>query len=200
MILGLRAILPDCIENQIIDFKNNIFKNGLLDGLKSVFENVVDIGKNILRMNNISVPDKIVNIKDSILNSDFINTIGKELGKSLDSLINLKDSNNDIYNIINDNKEIIISNFKSNLNEEFKFQNKLFYNINNEISNWKENLSNENYEGMEKSFKLIQQYNSKIMPIDNIVKDINYIESIHKLLANNNSISSEELELAQKLV
>lgn len=200
MILGLRAILPDCIENQIIDFKNNIFKNGLLDGLKSVFENVVDIGKNILGMNNISIPDKIVNIKDSILNSDLINTIGQELGKSLDSLINLKDSNNDIYNIINDNKEIIISNFKSNLNEEFKFQNKLFYNINNEISNWKENLSNENYEGMEKSFKLIQQYNSKIIPIDNIVKDINYIESIHKLLANNNSISSEELELAQKLV
>ena len=34
--IGIRALLPDYIEEQVIDLKNNLIKYGLKDGIKKV--------------------------------------------------------------------------------------------------------------------------------------------------------------------
>ena len=34
--IGLRTILPDFIENQVIDLKNNLFNFGLKEGIKKL--------------------------------------------------------------------------------------------------------------------------------------------------------------------
>ena len=46
--IGLRALLPDVIEEQIIDIKNTLLSEGLSEGIKKVVSSAVDFGKSAL--------------------------------------------------------------------------------------------------------------------------------------------------------
>ena len=45
MDIGLRTILPDLIEDQIIDIKNEIIENGLKEGIQTAVKSIKDFGK-----------------------------------------------------------------------------------------------------------------------------------------------------------
>lgn len=47
--LGLKAVLPDLIEDQIIEIKDSIITDGFSAGIKTAIDNVVDLGKSVLR-------------------------------------------------------------------------------------------------------------------------------------------------------
>ena len=42
---GIRAILPDIIENQVINIKNALIENGINDGIKTTVESIMEMGK-----------------------------------------------------------------------------------------------------------------------------------------------------------
>ena len=46
--IGIRSILPDFIEEQIIDLKDNLIKYGLKDGIKKSIDDAIDIGKSAI--------------------------------------------------------------------------------------------------------------------------------------------------------
>ena len=43
--IGLRAILPDLIENQVIDIKNALLQNGLKSGIDTAVNSAINLGK-----------------------------------------------------------------------------------------------------------------------------------------------------------
>ena len=47
---GLRAVLPDLIENQVIDIKNSLIKNGLREGINTAIKSAIDLGKSALEI------------------------------------------------------------------------------------------------------------------------------------------------------
>lgn len=47
--LGLKALLPDIIEDEIIEIKDSIITDGFSAGVKTAIDNVVDMGKSVLR-------------------------------------------------------------------------------------------------------------------------------------------------------
>ena len=46
--IGIRAILPDYIEEQIIDIKDNLIKYGLKDGIKKSIDDAINLGKSAI--------------------------------------------------------------------------------------------------------------------------------------------------------
>ena len=46
--IGLRALLPDFIENKIIDLKNNLLEYGLKDGISKTISETIQEGKNAI--------------------------------------------------------------------------------------------------------------------------------------------------------
>ena len=46
--IGLKAALPDLIENQIIDIKNTILEQGFSEGFKNVIDKSLEFGKSTL--------------------------------------------------------------------------------------------------------------------------------------------------------
>ena len=44
--IGLRAVLPDLIENQIIDIKNSLLENGLKSGINTAIKSAIGSAKN----------------------------------------------------------------------------------------------------------------------------------------------------------
>ena len=46
--IGLKAVLPDIIEDQIIDIKNAILENGFSEGIKEVINSSINTGKSLM--------------------------------------------------------------------------------------------------------------------------------------------------------
>ena len=43
--IGLRYVLPDLIEEEVIEVKDALIKNGLNEGIRTAVNNIVDLGK-----------------------------------------------------------------------------------------------------------------------------------------------------------
>ena len=97
--IGLRGILPDMIEEQIIDIKNVLITNGLKEGIDSAIKSAVDLGKSALgivtgKFENLSqahtavkkggIIEGISDVIDNVLESSTKNElISKNTGKSV---------------------------------------------------------------------------------------------------------------------
>ena len=46
--IGIKAILPDLIEDEVIDIKDCILQNGFKEGLKQVIESAINLGKSAI--------------------------------------------------------------------------------------------------------------------------------------------------------
>ena len=58
--LGIKSIMPDFIENEIIDVKDCFIKQGFESGINKVINNSIELGKNVLGIFN-------GNFKESVL-------------------------------------------------------------------------------------------------------------------------------------
>ena len=50
--VGIRALLPNVIEDQVIEIKDAILNNGFKDGIKQAIKSAIDLGKSALRYYN----------------------------------------------------------------------------------------------------------------------------------------------------
>lgn len=48
MDIGIRAILPDFLEEQIINIKDNLLELGLKDGIKKTIDDAIEMGKSAI--------------------------------------------------------------------------------------------------------------------------------------------------------
>lgn len=200
--IGIRAVLPDYFEEQIIDLKDNLIKYGLKDGIKKSIDDAINIGKslkgiatgkfeNIYQMQEVVKSGGVLDNVSSLLD-DLFNKINKK-GK-----INYK-----TFSLLKRGKNTILNNIEKNINNSFNNQiNSLNY-TKKYINNWKECFNKKDIEGMEREYKEIEIQKNILAPIENIINEIKKIENVHNLIKNNNydfNITKDELELANKLV
>lgn len=199
--IGIRALLPDYIEEQIIDLKDNLINYGLKDGIKKSIDDAINIGKstigivtgNFENINQVQNAIKTGGIIDNVSNllDDVIN---KVYGKGL--------INSTVAKTIKQGKNIILNNVEKNIENTFNRQiNSLSY-TEKYINNWKEYFNNKNFDGMEKEYKKIEKEINNLIPIEKTISDVRTIENLHKLIKNNGqdfNLTQEQIELAEKL-
>lgn len=200
--VGLRNILPDMIEDQVIDIKNAIIDNGLKGGVESAIKSAIDLGKSALgifsgRFENLS------QIHSAIKKGGIIDSISSLLDKA----INLAKNNNKIsyknYRIINKGKNVILDCISNKIEDNFLDEIKTFDKIGKCIDGWKNCFDNNDISGMKKEFNKIKKEINKITPLQNIINEVKKIENVHTLLknkGNNYELSEIEKKLAYKLV
>ena len=199
--IGIRAILPDFIDDQVINIKNNLLKNGLKEGISKTIDDTIEIGKSTIgivtgNFENINQMQTAVKTGGII---DGISTL-------LDSVINKVQSKGLIdYNIaktIKDGKNIILNNVESNIEKTFTDQIKSSEYTNKYISNWKNYYEEKNFEGMDREYKKIKKEIKNLIPIEKTINEARTIENIHTLIKNNGQnfdLPKEVFELAEKL-
>ena len=199
--IGIRAILPDFIDDQVINIKNNLLKNGLKEGISKTIDDTIEIGKSTIgivtgNFENINQMQTAVKTGGII---DGISTL-------LDSVINKVQSKGLIdYNIaktIKDGKNIILNNVESNIEKTFTNQIKSSEYTNKYISNWKNYYEEKNFEGMDREYKKIKKELKNLIPIEKTINEARTIENIHTLIKNNGQnfdLPKEVFELAEKL-
>ena len=199
--IGIRALLPDFIDEQVINIKNNLIKNGLKEGINKTIDDAIDIGKSTIgivtgNFENVNQMQTAVKTGGII---DGISTL-------LDTVVNKVQSKGLIdYNVartIKEGKNIILNNVESNIEKTFTDQIKSAEYTNKYINNWKNYYENKNFEGMEKEYQKIKKELKNLVPMEKTINQARTIENLHILIKNNGqnfNLSNEAIELAEKL-
>ena len=200
--IGLRWALPDLIENQIIDVKDNLIKGGLKEGINSAVENAVDFGKSIMGI----FTGKFENVsqaQEAVKTGGIIDGVSNVLDSVVEKTVNNGLINSNIGNLISKGKDVILDSVTKNIENTFMEQIKSTEKLSEHEEMWKKYFEDKNIEGMEKEYSKIKGELEKLIPIEETLKQARQIENLHTLIKNNGfnfNLSNEQLELAKKLI
>lgn len=200
--LGLKALLPDVIEDEVIEIKDSIITDGFKAGIKTAIDNVVDLGKSALgiftgKFENIS------QIQNVIKNGGLIDSISDALDWGIK-----KAKENDLINgttatLIQKGKNTILNTVNSNIENNLTSQVESIEKIHKYITNWNEYFKEQDFDNMDKQYKKIEKQLENVTPLENVINKARQLENLHNLIKNNGknfNLSKEELELANKLI
>ena len=198
---GLRAILPDMIENQIINIKDALFENGIKDGIQTAVDSIIDFGKSVSgiftgKFENMS------QVETAIGNGGIIDTVSDLIDKSLVKIQKKGIIGYQVKNLITKGKDIILNNVTTSLKNEMKFQENSIYEIENYINNFNDFFNNKDFEGMTKEYHKIQDKLETVIPLENIMREISRTEIVYNLIKNNGNnfnLSEGEIEFIKKI-
>ena len=199
--IGLKAALPNLIEDQVINIKNTILEQGFKEGLKEVINSGIDIGKSIIGVATGNF-ENISQVQLAIKNGGVLDSISKLLDVTINLAKNKNLINTSISKILKQSKNTIINSISDKVEETLTNQLKSIEKIENYCENWEMSYKNQDFKGMEKAYKNIKNYLNKTIPLENTINEARKIENIHNLIKNNGkdfNISIEEKILAERL-
>lgn len=197
--IGIKSILPDLIEDEVIDIKDCILENGFKSGMEEILKSGIDFGK--------SVSGIVTGNFESVEQIQLAVKSGGILDKTselLDNIINIvkeKDLiNNSTANLIKQGKNSIISSISNKIEETLTNQIKAVDKIEKFTKSWNTAYGIQDFEKMETAYKNIKNNLDKIIPLENIINNARTIENIHNLIKNNGNnfnLTKEEIQLAK---
>ena len=200
--IGIRALLPDFIDEQIINIKDNLLNYGLKDGITKTIDDAIDVGKSAIGIFTGNF-ENVSQMQSAIETGGLLDGISSLLDTVVDKVNQKGLLNYNITNIIKQGKDIILNSVENNIEEKFIEQNTELENIEKYMNNWKQNFNNKDFEAMEKEYNKIEQTLNNLAPLEKIINQARVIENLHNLIKNNGqdfNLNQEQLALAGKLI
>lgn len=199
--IGLRYVLPNLIEEEIIDVKDSLIKNGLKEGIKTAVENINNIGKSAMGIVTGNF-ENISQVKKAVEQGGVIDTLSNVIDFATNKAKNAGLINSTVSSLIKSGKNSILNNVSSSIEKEMINQEKNIEKLEKYSEKWKEYYNNKDFHGMQKEYNKIQEKLKETIPIEETIKKARTIETLHNFIKNSGrkfDLSSEELELAKKL-
>ena len=200
--IGIRAALPEFIDEQVINIKDNLFNYGLKEGITKTIDDAIGIGKSAIGIFTGNF-ETVSQMQSAVESGGLIDGISSLLDTVVDKVNEKGIINYNIANTIKKGKNVILNSIESNIEEKFKEQNIEVENIQIYMNNWKENFNNKNFKGMEQEYTKIEKILGNLAPIEKIINQAKMIENLHNLIKNNGqdfNLNQEQLALAEKLI
>lgn len=199
--IGIRSLLPDYIEEEIIDLKDNLIQYGLKDGIKKSIDETINLGERAVGIVTGNF-ENISQAQEAIKSGGIIDKISNLLDYTIDKVKEKGLINSTVAKTLKQGKNSILNNVEKNIESNFNKQIDALNYTEKYINNWKKYFNDKNFEGMEKEYKKIEKEITQLIPIEKTINDVRKIENIHNLIKNNGkdfNLTQEELELAEKL-
>lgn len=199
--IGIRAVLPNFVEDQIINIKNNLLNYGLKDGITKTIDDAIDLGKSAIGIITGNF-ENVSQMQSAVESGGIIDGMSSLLDTVINKVKQAGIVNPQIANTIKQGKDIILNNIEKNIENNFNNYNKIIENTNKYIDNWKNYFEEKNFDGMKKEYNKIEKQLKDIAPIEKTINNIKTIELLHNLIKNNGqnfNLTEEELNLAEKL-
>jgi len=200
--IGLRALLPDLIEQQVIDIKNSLFSEGLQEGINTAINSLKDFAKSALGIVTGDF-ENISQVQNAVEKGGIIDTISNIIDFALDKSMDKGLIDKNTASLIDKGKDVILDNISQNIEGTLTEQIKGIEKLDKYSENWNKYYNQKDFEGMEKEFTKIKKQLKELIPLEETLKNAREIENIHTLIKNNNgnfNLSQDELDLAKKLV
>lgn len=199
--IGIRALLPDYIEEQIIDLKDNLIKYGLKDGIKKSIDDALNIGKSAIGIVTGNF-ENISQVQNAIKSGGIIDNVSNLLDDVINKVYSKGLINFNVARTIKQGKNIILNNVERNIEDNFNKQISSLEFAEKYMNNWKKYFENKDFEGMEREYQKIKKVSKDLIPMEKTISDVRTIENLHKLIKNNGqdfNLTQEQIELAEKL-
>lgn len=200
--LGIRAVLPDFLEDDVIEIKDSIITDGFKEGVKTAIDNAVDLGKSFLgiftgKFENVS------QIKEAVKKGGLIDSISDVLDWGIKKAKENKLIKSSTATLIKKGKNTILNNISNNIENNLDSQVESVEKIDKYITKWNEYYNEQDFTNMQKQYNKIEKELEKITPLESTINKARVVENLHNLIKNNGknfNLSQEELELANKLI
>lgn len=199
--VGIRALLPEFIDEQIINIKDNLLNYGLKDGITKTIDDAIDLGKSALGIVTGNF-ESVSQMQNAIQTGGIIDGVSTLLDTVVDKARQAGLINYSVAKTIKQGKNIILNNVESNIEKSFENNLNSIEHTNKYINNWNKYFEQKDFKDMEKEYKKIQKEIKNLAPIENTIKNIKIIQNLHNLIKNNGqdfNLNKEQLELAEKL-
>ena len=199
--IGLKSILPDLIENQVIEIKDSLIKNGLKEGIQTAIDSSIDFGKSAIGIFTGNF-ENMTQVRTAVAEGGIIDTISNLIDKIIDKTYQAGHINKSTATIIEKGKDILLENISSNIRKELDEQTNSVEKLGRYVDNWKEYYNNQDFEGMTKEYNKIKNQLDNIVPLEKILKETRQVEILHNLIKNNGQnfeITEMQKEVARKI-
>ena len=199
--IGLRYILPDVIEDQVIEIKDSFLQNGFKEGIQTAIDSAINFGKSALGIVTGNF-ENIQQMQTAVKSGGIIDGISNVLNFTINKVVNSGKIPYALGSAIKKGKSVILSNISKNIENNFENQINNIEKLNKYSENWKQYFNNNDFDGMQREYEKIREKMKEIAPIEKTLNTVNVIENLHKLIKNNGKnfdLTSEELELAKML-
>lgn len=200
--LGLRWILPNFIEDQVIDIKNSLIKGGLKEGINTTVQKGIELGKSVTGI----FTGKFENIsqaQNAIKNGGIIDGISDVIDSTLNFTAKKGMIPANVAILIRKGKNVILDNVSSNIETEFANQINNVEKLGKYENNWREYYNNQDFDGMEREYQKIKDKLKQTLPLEETLKQARQIENLHLIIKNNGrdfNLTDEQKKLAEILI
>lgn len=199
--IGIRALLPDFVDEQIINIKDNLMNYGLKNGINQTIDDAINLGKSAIGIVTGNF-ENVSQMQSAIQSGGLIDGVSSLLDTIVDKVSRKGLINNSVAKTIKQGKNIILNNVEKNIETTFNKQYVAIENTNKYINNWKSYFKNKDFNSMNREYIKIEKQLKNIAPIEKTINDARTIEILHNLIKNNGQnfdLTSEQMELAEKL-
>lgn len=200
--VGIRAVLPDWLEDEFIEMKDTILNEGFKEGMQIAIDKAIDVGKalqGIVTGNFESLEQvKIVIEKGGLLDtvSDLLDDVIKWAKDK--KIISAKTAK-----LIKSSKKTILQAIEDNIDTSLTDQVASLEKIESYIEKWTNYYKEQDLTNMKKIHTRMTNELEKVLPIQSTLEKVEEINNLHELIINNGgdfNLTEEELELAEILV
>ena len=199
--IGLKAILPNFIEDDIIEIKDAFIEEGFSEAIDTAIEKAVSLGKTAIGTITGSF-ETVSQAKKAIEKGGLIDGVSDAIDFVLKKAKSAGLISKDVSNLIKNSKNAILNTVSTNIENEFDIQNEKIEKLQNYNNKWKEAFENKDFKKMSQNMKKIQKILSNIIPIENVINESRTMENLHELIKNNGKnfdLNEEEINLAKML-
>lgn len=192
---GLKAILPDFIEDDIIQIKDSFINEGFEKGLEEAKEKAEEVWKSVKGFFTGEF-DTVGEIQKLIQKNGILDTASDLVDKITKLLLSKKIINKTTYNLIKTGKKEILNALEGELNNYYKIDTYDLESLNEQIEKWQKNYNDSDYESMEKTAKTILNILDKVDQIEAVINKARSIQKVQKYIQEKGS--KEKLTKAER--
>ena len=184
--LGLKSLLPDLIEDQVIDIKNSILEGGFKEGVNTLMKKVNEFKNSITgiftgNFNNIQ------EINTATKQGGIIKTVSKGLSKGIDAGVKSGIIPKSIGGILKAGKTTMLNEFSNSLESQMRKEIQKFDILNDLNKKWYDALDQRDFDKMTKYTEKISVLSKDLVKFSNIINETKKIEELHNFIKENNS-------------
>lgn len=198
---GIRFLLPDFIEEDIIDIKDAIVTKGFKEGINVAIDKAVETGKNIVGIFKGDFSN-IEEIKEVLAKGDLLEKVSGVLDKAIDFAEDRKVITSGIANVLKSGKDMLINNIDESIETDFEEQLESIEKVEKYIEKWNKYYEEQDFTNMQRQYTKIQNELENIVPLEEVINEARYVENLHNLIKNNGknfNLSENELNAAKLL-
>ena len=184
--LGLKSLLPDLIEDQVIDIKNSILEGGFKEGVDTLMKKVNEFKNSITgiftgNFNNIQ------EINSATKQGGIIKTVSKGLSTGIDTGVKSGIIPKSIGGILKAGKTTMLNEFSNSLESQMRKEIQKFDILNDLNKKCYDALDQRDFDKMTKYTEKISVLSKDLVKFSNIINETKKIEELHNFIKENNS-------------